>query len=199
MMLLSRGLLTGYAANFGELNPVGMASFMAGQAAEVVVERLFARKIAQVIGDWVTPGSSDDEDMLSPDVQLGLFQWREGHVIASAAQRFRRHIKDGVAPFEVFRSINDHVVDVGHAHMATVLLEAFQRAVAACEDPGLRASLKLMCDLYALSELEAHKGFFQEHGRLSGPRCKAITRQVGELCERVRGSGGGLRRRLRHP
>jgi acyl-CoA oxidase len=190
MMLLSRGLLTGYAANFGELNPVGMASFLAGQAVEVVVERLFARKIAQVIGDWVTPGGGDEEDMLSPAVQLALFQWREGHITASAAQRFRRHIKDGVEPFEVFRSVNDHVVDVGRAHMATVLLEAFQRAVAACDDPGLRSALKHLCDLYALSELEAEKGFFQEHGRLSGPRCKAITRQVGELCDRIRAQAG---------
>jgi acyl-CoA oxidase len=189
MMLLSRGLLTGYAANFGELNPVGMASFLAGQAVEVVVERLFARKIAQVIGDWVTP-AGDDEDMLSPAVQLALFQWREGHITASAAQRFRRHIKDGVEPFEVFRSVNDHVVDVGRAHMATVLLEAFQRAVAACDDPALRSALKHLCDLYALSELEAEKGFFQEHGRLSGPRCKAITRQVGELCDRIRAQAG---------
>jgi acyl-CoA oxidase len=189
MMLLSRGLLTGYAAHFGELNPVGMASFLAGQAAEVVVERLFARKIAQVIGDWVTRGD-EEEDLLSPEFQLSLFEWREGHVIASAAQRFRRHIKDGVEPFEVFRSINDHVVDVGHAHMATVLLQAFQRAVAAAPDSDTQAALKQLCDLYALSEVEARKGFFQEHGRLSGPRCKAITRQVGELCDRVRDQAG---------
>jgi acyl-CoA oxidase len=189
MMLLSRGLLTGFAAEIGELNPVGMASFLAGQAAEVVVERLFARKIAQVIGDWVSRGD-EEEDLLSPDVQLSLFEWREGHVIASAAQRFRRHIKNGVEPFEVFRSINDHVVDVGHAHMATVLLQAFHRAIAACPDAGTQVALKQLCDLYALSELEAEKGFFQEHGRLSGPRCKAITRQVGELCDRIRDQAG---------
>ncbi len=185
MMLLSRGLLTGYSDQFGQLSPVAMASFVAGQAVEVVVERLFARKIGQVIGDWVTPGGGDDGDLLDPAVQLSLFQWREGHITASAAQRFRRLMRDN-EPFEVFRAVNDHVVDVGRAHMATVLLEAFQRAVAACDDLSVRAALKRMCDLYALSELEAEKGFFQEHGRLSGPRCKAISRQVGELCDRVR-------------
>jgi acyl-CoA oxidase len=190
MLLMARGLLTGYAEQFTGLSPVGTASFVAGQAAEVVVERLFARKIAQVVGDWVTT-SSDDEDLLDPAVQLGLFRWREGHITTSAAQRFRRHIKDGHAPFEVFRSIEDHVVGVAGAHMGTVLLEAFQHAVSECTDPDSQAALKLMCDLFALTEIEREKGFYQEHGRLSGPRCKAISRQVGELCDRVRAQAGG--------
>jgi acyl-CoA oxidase len=189
MLLLARGLLTGYAEQFTGLSPVGMASFVAGQAAEVVVERLFARKIAQVVGDWVG-STGDEEDLLDPAVQLALFRWREGHITASAAQRFRRHIKDGHAPFEVFRSIEDHVVDVGRAHIATVLLEAFQRAVDDCPEGSARAALTQMCDLFALTEIEREKGFYQEHARLSGPRCKAVSRQVGELCDRVRAQAG---------
>jgi acyl-CoA oxidase len=189
MLLLARGLLTGYAEQFTGLSPVGTASFVAGQAAEVVVERLFARKIAQVVGDWVG-STGDEEDLLDPAVQLALFRWREGHITTSAAQRFRRHIKDGHAPFEVFRSIEDHVVDVGRAHIATVLLEAFHRAIEDCPEGPARAALKQMCDLFALTELEREKGFYQEHGRLSGPRCKAVSRQVGELCDRVRAQAG---------
>jgi hypothetical protein len=70
-------------------------------------------------------------------IQLGVFRRREGHITASAAQRVRRHIKDGHGSFEVFRSID-----------------------------------------------------FPEHGRLSGPRCKAISRQVGELDGQVRAQAG---------
>ena len=43
---------------------------------------------------------------------------------------------------------------------------------------------------YALHELEADKGFFQEHGRLSAPRCKTITREVNRLCDAIRGEAG---------
>jgi len=50
MLLLAKGLLTDYAEHFGELNPVGTVTFVAAQAVEVVIERLFARKIVQVIG-----------------------------------------------------------------------------------------------------------------------------------------------------
>jgi acyl-CoA oxidase len=90
------------------------------------------------------------------------------------------------APFEVLRSIEDHVLDVVRAHMATGLLEAFQRGVRDAPEGPVRAALSQMCALFALSEIEREKGFFQEHGRLSGPRCKAVFRRVGELCDRIR-------------
>ncbi|HEX3976131.1 MAG TPA: acyl-CoA dehydrogenase [Solirubrobacteraceae bacterium] len=191
MMLLAKGLLTDYAEHFGELNPVGTVTFVAGQAVETVIERLFARQIVQVIGDFVSRGD-DDEDLLAPDDQLGLFRWREGHITAAAAQRFKRGLDDGHEPFEVFRAVQDHAVNAARAHMATVLLEAFQRAVADCEDEELRAVLKLLCDLYALADLESDRAFFLEHGRLAGPRCKAITREVNRLCNEARLCAGAL-------
>ena len=38
----------------------------------------------------------------------------------------------------------------------------------------------------------AARGYLQEHGRLTGPRCKAVTREVNRLCDEVRGDGGAL-------
>jgi acyl-CoA oxidase len=191
MLLLAKGLLTDYAEHFGELNPVGTVTFVAGQAVETVIERLFARPIMQVIGDFVA-GGDDEDDLLAADDQLELFRWREGHITAAAAQRFRRGLSDGHEPFEVFRAVQDHAVNAARAHMATVLLTATQAAVADCPDDSLRAPLTLMCDLYALSELERDRAFFLEHGRLSGPRCKAITREVNRLCNEARLTAAGL-------
>ena len=54
MLLVAKGLLTDYQAEFGELNPVELVTFVAGQAVETVIERLFARQIVQVIGDAVS-------------------------------------------------------------------------------------------------------------------------------------------------
>jgi acyl-CoA oxidase len=50
----------------------------------------------------------------------------------------------------------------------------------------------MVCDLYALSEIEADKGFFQEHGRLAAVRTKQITREVNDLCNLVAGFSGEL-------
>jgi acyl-CoA oxidase len=191
MLLLAKGLLTGYAEHFGELNPVGTVTFVAGQAVETVIERLFARQIVQVIGDFVSRGD-DPEDLLSPEGQLELFRWREGHITASAAQRFKRGLDDGYEPFEVFRAVQDHAVNAARAHMATVTLTAFQAAIRECEDDGLRWALTLLCDLYALHDLESDRAFFMEHGRLAAPRCKAITREVNRLCNEARLCAGEL-------
>ena len=43
-----------------------------------------------------------------------------------------------------------------------------------------------VCDLYALATIEADKGWFLEHGRLSARRAKGLTRTVNELCAKLR-------------
>jgi acyl-CoA oxidase len=52
--------------------------------------------------------------------------------------------------------------------------------------------LNLVCDLFALQNVEADKGFFQEHGRLTSIRTKAVTREVNRLCNEVRQNAGAL-------
>jgi acyl-CoA oxidase len=72
------------------------------------------------------------------------------------------------------------------------MLEAFVAAIERCQDESLGEALNLVCDLYALWNLECDKGFFQEHGRLAAPRCKQITREVNRLCNEVRGQAAPL-------
>ncbi len=191
MMLVAKGVLTDYRDHFDDLNPRETVTFVAGQAVETIVERLFARQILQVIGDFV--GRGDDEESLSDRAyQLDLFRWREGHITAGVAQRFRRGLSDGHDPFEVFRAVQNHAGNAARAHIDRVVLEAFAAAIERCEDDTLRPALDRLCDLFALANLEEDRGFFQEHGRLTGPRCKAITREVNRLCNEVRAQAGEL-------
>jgi acyl-CoA oxidase len=191
-LLAARALLTDYAHDFGDLNPAEMVTFVAGQAVETVVERLFARKIVQVIADAVPSRDSDHGQLLERSHQVDLFRWRQGHITASVANRFKRGLDEGYDAFEVFRAVQDHAADAARAWVDTVLLEAFVSAIDGCEDESLKGPLNLVCDLFALQTIEAGKGFFQEHGRLSSPRTKAITREVNRLCNEVRGQAEAL-------
>jgi acyl-CoA oxidase len=191
MMLVAKGVLTDYKDHFSELNPPEMVRFVAGQAVETIAERVSAHKIVQTLAD-VVPGGDDDADLLDRDAQLELFRWREEHITTSAARRFKRGLDEGYDPFEVFRAVQNHAVNAARAHVERILLEAFAAAIAACEDDGCKRALSLLCDLYALHEIESDRGFLQEHGRLSGPRCKAITREVNRLCNEVRDVAGEL-------
>ena len=79
----------------------------------------------------------------------------------------------------------DHAANAARTYIDVVALEAFIRAIDECEIRRSSARLNLVCDLYALYNIEADSGFFQAHGRLNAPRCKAITREVNRLCNKV--------------
>jgi acyl-CoA oxidase len=185
MLLAARGVMTDYKDHFGELDPREMVTYIAGQVVETVVERLFARKIAQVIADAV-PSRDENRDLLDREYQLDLFRWREAHITAAVAQRFKRGLDEGYDAFEVFRAVQDHAANAARAHVERVILESFVEAIDSCDDAPVRAALNRLCDLYALHDVESDSGFFQEHGRLASARCKAITREVNRLCNEVR-------------
>ena len=103
-----------------------------------------------------------------------------------------RGLDEGYYAFEVFRAVQNHAIKVARAHMDTVALEAFAAAIERCADEPVDEALSLLCDLYALENVEADRGFFQEHGRLTGPRCKQVTREVNGICNEVRGQAGLL-------
>jgi acyl-CoA oxidase len=186
LQLVAKSLLTGYRDEFGELNPMATVGFVAGQVWETVVERTAAREIIQRLTDDLVPGREREEDLLDRDYHLGLFRWREEHILSAAARRLKRGIDGGDDPFEVFNDCQDHVLATARAHAEREILEAFVAATEACEDAGLADILRRVCDLHALAEIERDRAWFQEHGRISSTRAKAVTRQVNILCGELR-------------
>jgi acyl-CoA oxidase len=143
----------------------------------------------------VLPGGVDDWDqeagLLDPAYQLAMLRWREEHMLSGVARRLKRGIDSGMEPAEVFSRCQDHVIGAAQAHVERLVLEAFVERIAAttdgdAEQPGNKVALALLCDLFALSTIEADRGWFMEHGRLSSARAKAISREVDELCRKVR-------------
>ena len=46
--------------------------------------------------------------------------------------------------------------------------------------------MERLCTLYALDSIEADRGWFQEHNRMSGPRAKALRGQINAICAELR-------------
>jgi acyl-CoA oxidase len=176
LQLAAKNLLTDYKDAFGELDPLGMAQFVAGQALGVLTERTALRKLA----DSLLPGRDDDADLLDRKTQLELFRWRHEHLLAGAARRLKGGIDAGRDPFSVLVDCQDHVVEAARSWVDLVVLESF--AEAAAQHPVLDQ----LCSLYALHAIEAERGYYQEHGRLSGGRSKAVLKAVNTLCASVR-------------
>jgi acyl-CoA oxidase len=81
---------------------------------------------------------------------------------------------------------------VARASVERQVLESFVDACRAQEDGDQKVALGLLCDLFALSAIEADRAWFIEHGRLSTVRSKAISREVDDLCRKVRPLAGDL-------
>src|SRR4051812_30801299 len=186
LQLVAKSLLTGYRDEFEGLGPIATAGFVASQAWETVVERSAGRELIQRLTDDLVPGREREEDLMDRDYQLGLFRWREEHVLSGAARRLRRGLSDSADPFEVFNDCQDHVLVAARAHVHREILEAFCEAIERADDEDMHTVLDRLCDLYALSELERERAWFQEHGRISSTRAKMLTRSVNGLCAGLR-------------
>jgi acyl-CoA oxidase len=181
MQLVAKSLMTDYGAQFNDFNAAEMVSFLAGQVVETVIERVFARKIGQVLVDAI-PSREESADPLDRAYQLDLFRWREEHIVSSAARRLKRWVDQGYDAFSVFQSVQDHVLAASRAHIDRIILEAFDEAIKRVEDPDLAPVLDQVCNLYAVSNIDADRGWFQDHGRMTSQRSKAFTRALGQLC-----------------
>ncbi|MBM7809569.1 acyl-CoA dehydrogenase family protein [Saccharothrix algeriensis] len=178
LQLVAKGLLTSYRDHVGDLDPWGMARFVADQFVGAVIERTAARAVV----DRLAGGSSDA--LLDRGWQLRQFEDRERHVVEGLARRLRRATPQNA--FEVFNAAQDHLLHAARVHVDRVVLEAFVAALARCDDEPTAALLGRVCDLYALSTVEADRAWFLEHGRLTPARSKAVTQAVNELCAGIR-------------
>ncbi|GAA1751856.1 acyl-CoA dehydrogenase [Streptomonospora arabica] len=185
LQLVAKGLLTDYRQEFGDLDPLGMARFAAGQFLGAVIERTAARSLIERLVS-AAPGRGDTSDLYDRGWQLGLFEDREKHVLDGLARRLRRAGSSGADAFEVFNEAQDHVLAAARAHMERVVLEAFVAAIDRCGDAEARDLLDRVCDLFVLSAVEEDRAWFLEHERLTATRAKSVTQEVNRLCARLR-------------
>ena len=189
LQLVAKGLLTDFKQRVGDLNALEMVRFYGEQVMDQVVERSLARQVVGAFRDIVpTPGddSAEDERIEDRDWQLELFRWREEHVLGGVARRLRAGLDDDADTFEVFNECQDHVLAAAKAHVDRIILEAFARGIEDCEDGPVRDVLEKVFDLHALSAIERERGWYFEHGRMTAPRSKAVTKAVNRLCAELR-------------
>jgi len=175
LQLQAKSLLTGYSRQFGEMNLLGLAKYVAAQAATAVAE----------LNPLVTR-RTDEDHLRDREFHLAALEWREAHLLTSLARRMKKRLDDGMDSFEALVAVQDHVVALAKAHTEKVVMEQFAVGIDACENPSLKEMLGILGDLYALHRIEADRGWFLEHGYLESAKAKAIRKLVNKLCLEVR-------------
>jgi len=188
LQLVAKGLLTDYASEFEDLDQFGMVRFVAGLAVETVIERTAVHTLIERVRDVLPGGDEWDQEagLLDTDYHRMMLRFREEHMLSGVARRLKRGIDDGMNPGEIFSRVQDHVIAAARAHVERWVLDAFVDKLAGLDDGDQLVALNLLCDLFALTTIEADRGWFMEHGRLSSQRSKAISREINDLCRKIR-------------
>lgn len=188
LQLVAKGLLTDYSSEFSDMDQFGMVRFVAGLAVETMIEKTSAHKLFQRIKDALPGGDQWDQEagLLDPNYQRAMLRFREEHMLAGVARRLKRGIDNGMNPGEVFSRVQDHVIGAARAHVERMVLDAFILKNRALPEGDQKVALNLLCDLHALTTIEADRAWFIEHGRLSTARSKAISREINDLCRKIR-------------
>lgn len=194
LQLVAKGLLTDYAGEFEDMDQFGMVRFVAGMAVDTVIEKTNVHKLLERVKDLLPGGDQWDQEagLLDPDYQLTMLRFREEHMLAGVARRLKRGIDNDMNPGVVFSRVQDHVIAAARAHVERLVLEAFVEKVRTVPDGDLKVALNLLCDLHALTTIEADRAWFMEHGRLTVVRSKAISREINGLCRKLRPLAGDL-------
>ena len=170
--LAAKGLLSRYRDEMGSLDLPSALRYLGDRAETSLTE----------LNPVVTRRTAEDH-LLDPDFHLAALQYREARLLRSVATRMRARLKEGVDSFDVVNQVQDHLVALSRAYVERVILQEFQKGLSSLDSSDARGALTPLASLYALSRIEADRGWFLESGYLESPKSRAIRSLVTRLCK----------------
>lgn len=175
LQLVAKSRLTEFKQEFSNMDLFGIFNYVADQAKTTLIERnpLIIR-------------NTDEAHLLDAEFHLNAFKYRERNILTSAAKRLKRHIDSGMDSFDAFNVCQNHLVEVAVAYIERIILEQFIAQTDRAEDKACQAILRKLCQLYALSRMDLHKGWYLENGYMEGVKTKALRKALDQLCWEIR-------------
>lgn len=180
MQLVAKNLLGAYSARFRRGGVAALAEMLAERATVVVREK-----------NPLHTRLTDAAHLRDRTFQKAAFAYRAATLLGEAARRMKKRIDGGADPQDVLLDVQEHLVSLAEAHVEERVIDAFANAVASA-DESIAPALARLCDLYALSTLEARAEWFLEDGYFDPPKARAIRKLVPVLCREIAPSARAL-------
>jgi acyl-CoA oxidase len=176
MQLVAKNLLSEFKEKFKEMRPGQIARFLVAQRLTAITKRNPA--VTLNIGEI---------HLRDTDLHIMMLRLRESATLSSAAQEFRRLTRrKKLDAYAAFTRMQRELLDLADAHVERVILELFAQTIGTVQSQSVKQALRRLCQLFALSRIELHKGWYLENGALTALKSKAVTRLVDKLCQEVR-------------
>jgi len=174
MQLVAKACLSEFKQQFHDMKLLGLVRHIAAQATQAVAQQ-----------NPVITRTTDEDHLRSSDFQSSALAYREQTLLVKAAKRLQKAIEAGEESYTAFLRNQNLMVDLAHAHIERVILNAFVDGIAQVDDPALVEILEKLRALFALSHIDQRKGWYLEHSYLEPTKSKAIARQVEQLSYEV--------------
>jgi acyl-CoA oxidase len=179
--LAAKGLLSRFRDEVTSLDLRGIVRYLSERAETSLTEL-----------NPVVTRRTDEAHLLDPSLHRAALEYREARLLRSVAERMRSRSREGTDSFDAVNEVQDHLIALARAHVERVVLEAFQSGVEEADHETVRAALQPLAALYALSRIEADRGWFLEAGYLEAGKSRAVRRLVTKLCREVSGNAPEL-------
>lgn len=176
MQLVAKSRFSNYKEAYEEIDFSDVVNFIVNEA-KISLSKLNPLNVR----------NTDEEHLLDFEFYMEAFQYRESVILKTAAQRIRDYIKKGTDSFETFNLCQNHLINVGKSYIERIILSNFIEAIDDLEkNTEAHAALTKLCQLFALSTIEEHKGWYLEYDYIHGVKSKAIRSLSEKLSAEIR-------------
>lgn len=175
LQLVAKGVLSDFNKEITEDGYKSMIAFLMKRISSTVREKNFLH-------------SRNCDDLHLSDVAFyqAAFDYRFEDLSVSVGQRLRSNKKKGYSDHQTFLKCQNHLLEVAGAYIDKIILDNFVAVFDKYTAGKTRNILLKLLQLYALSCIEKHKGWYLEQGCMHGEKTKAIRRKVDKLCLELR-------------
>ena len=174
LQLVAKTRLGEFKDSFGSMGLMGTMKF---------VSDIAGTKISEL--NPIITRNVDRKHLLSRTFYSAAFKYREEFLTRLVAQRLSKRVKGGMDSFDAVNECQPMMVDMAKAYVERLVLDQFIKGVKEA-DKGIQKPLMMLERLYALSTIEAYRGWYLENGYIEGRKSVYISKMVDELCLETR-------------
>ena len=174
LQLVAKTRLGEFKDSFGSMGLMGTMKF---------VSDIAGTKISEL--NPIITRNVDRKHLLSRSFYSAAFKYREEFLTRLVAQRLSKRVKGGMDSFDAVNECQPMMVDMAKAYVERLVLDQFIKGVKEA-DKGIQKPLMMLERLYALSTIEANRGWYLENGYIEGRKSVYISKMVDELCLETR-------------
>ncbi|MGO1775057.1 acyl-CoA dehydrogenase family protein [Agrococcus casei] len=185
LQLVGKRLLGDFSKQFKGASAASLAQFAAKEFAGRAAAQVGLHVVRQDMHDMGNPARAARE-LRNTKWQTELFEDRIEVMVADIAGRLRKAPRDDKAKAAaMFNDEQNQLLEVARAWAELQQLNAFNAALERMPE-ATRKIMTYVRDLFAMTMIESHSGWYQANGLLSGQRAKAVTSTIERLLQRIR-------------